>query len=112
MLYTIEMTLGSRIKAARKRLMPEPTQKDIGDEFDVTSQAVSEWERDQAIPELTKLVRLAQLLKVPVAWLLAGEGDPPPPDHADVVMEALTERERTLAIELAKTIIAERGRVA
>src|SRR6185437_6362162 len=65
MLYTVEMTLGKRIRAARKRLDPPMTQGAVGAEFGVTDKAISGWERDIDRPDLAKIAKLARLLKVP-----------------------------------------------
>lgn len=82
------MTLGKRIKAARERLNPKPTQEQLGDKLGVTDKAVSGWERDMAVPEHAKMPELRRVLCVTYAWLMEG-GDTPPPavDDPEVVME-------------------------
>lgn len=111
-LYTIEMSLGNRIKAARERLKPKPTQVDIAAAFKVTDQAVSQWERDETVPELDKIAKLARLLKVPCIWLLEGTGEPPAPDALEVAIEELKPSERALVGAMVETIRKERDRVA
>lgn len=81
-LYALGMSLGTRIKQARERLVPKCTQKEIADHFGVTDQAVSNWEGDRDVPELGKIVKLARALKVPVLWLLEEGGGPPPSPNA------------------------------
>lgn len=109
-LYTVEMTLGKRIKAARERLRPNVTQADVGAHFGVTNQAVSGWERDDTIPELNKIADLAELLKVPCVWLLKGTGEPPAPDALEAKIDGLRPAERAV---IDATIDAlRRGRVA
>ena len=76
--YAPGMTLGRRIKRARERL--KLTQKNVADAFGVSPQAVSSWERDVEIPEVSKLPKLRKLLKVNYSWLLEG-GDFAPPDE-------------------------------
>jgi transcriptional regulator with XRE-family HTH domain len=95
-LYAIEMTLGKRIKAARERLQPKPTQAHIGDLFGISDKAVSAWERDETVPELDKIAKLAKRLQVPCIWLLEGSGLPPPPDDIEVVIEDLKPSERAV----------------
>lgn len=108
-LYTVEMTLGNRIKAARERLLPKMTQKDVGRHFGVTYQAVSQWERDEDIPEVGKIADLAELLKVPCVWLLKGTGEPPPPEALEAKLDTLMPSERAI---IEATIDAmRRGRV-
>jgi transcriptional regulator with XRE-family HTH domain len=111
-LYNIEMTLGKRIKAARERLRPKPTQGQIGAHFGVTDKAVSGWERDQTIPELDKIADLARLLRVPCSWLLEGTGAPPSPDALEVKIESLRPSERALLAAMIETIHKERESAA
>lgn len=109
-LYTIEMTLGNRIKAARERLRPKLTQLDVGAHFGVTNQAVSGWERDDTVPDVDKIADLAELLKVPCVWLLKGTGEPPAPDGLEAKIDSLMPSERAV---IDATIDAlRRGRVA
>jgi transcriptional regulator with XRE-family HTH domain len=88
-LYPVVMSMGTRIKAARKRLHPKVTQKDVAAAFGITEQAVSGWERDEDTPGLDKMPKLRDILKVPYAWLIEG-GDTPPPavDDPEVLIEA------------------------
>lgn len=98
------MTLGNRIRAARERLVPKLTQKVIADAFDMTDQAVSEWERDASRPDLDKIPKLARLLKVPTAWLLSGNGDPPAPDSLEVQIERLPAAQRAMLSAMIETL--------
>lgn len=111
-LYTIEMTIGNRIKAARERLDPKPTQAQIGKAFGVTVQAVSGWERDETIPELAKIAKLARLLQVPCTWLLEGTGAPPPPDTLEVRIQSLRPRERAMIGAMIDTLHKQHDDVA
>lgn len=71
------MELKERLQLARKRAGLK--QAEVARAFDVTSQAVSQWERGEAAPGHEKLARLARLYDVDLTWLLEGDGDPPPP---------------------------------
>lgn len=106
------MSLGKRIKAARIRLDPKPTQKDIGDEFGISDKAVSAWERDDTIPELERMPKLARLLAVPLVWLLEGAGDPPAPDDLAVIIDALPPADKAMLRAMIEALHKERGRVA
>lgn len=88
------MTLGKRINAARKRLRPKLTQAALGERFGITVQAVSAWERDDTRPEPEKFVALAKELKVPLEWLMAGEGAVPPASDLSVQIQDLTPAQR------------------
>ena len=66
-------TIGTRIAKARKdRHM---TQSDVADKLGVTFQAVSLWERDEAVPDTYNLIELAKVLKVSVSSLVEDRGD-------------------------------------
>jgi transcriptional regulator with XRE-family HTH domain len=111
-LYTVEMTLGKRIKAARERLQPKPTQADIALHFGVTDKAVSSWERDETVPELDKIAKLAKRLQVPCLWLLDGSGQPPAPDALEVAIENLKPSERAILAATAQALRQSRDKVA
>lgn len=106
------MTLGKRIKKARERLRPKVTQADVGAHFGISEQAVSGWEREIDRPDLDKIAKLARLLKIPAAWLLAGTGDPPPPDAIEVELEELNASERAIVRATIQALRKERGKVA
>ncbi len=65
------MTLGERILQKRKEC--GLSQENLGEKLDVTRQTVYKWESDQAVPDLDKLIRLAQIFGVRVGWLIAEE---------------------------------------
>jgi transcriptional regulator with XRE-family HTH domain len=79
------MTLGQRIKKARERL--KMTQPALAAFFDISFQAVSQWERDEGYPEYEKLPQLRLALRVNYAWLLEGSGEPPAPDDLEVLLD-------------------------
>ena len=106
------MTLGKRIKLARVRLDPKIRQRDIADEFGISDKAVSSWERDETLPDLIKMPKLARKLKVPVAWLLEGPGAPPAPDDVMVRVETLGPDERALLSAMIEALHRQRGKVA
>ena len=107
-LYNIAMTLGKRIKSARERLQPKPTQGDVAAHFKISDKAVSAWERDEAIPEVAKLAELASLLKVPSKWLLKGHGAPPDPDSLESEMDDLSPSERAILAATLQAIRSQR----
>ena len=65
------MTLGERIQLKRKE--SGMSQESLGDKLDVSRQTVYKWENDQATPELSKLIAMAELFNVKVGWLIAEE---------------------------------------
>ncbi|MDO5436080.1 MAG: XRE family transcriptional regulator [Clostridia bacterium] len=62
------MSLGSNIAKARKA--KDLSQEELSVKVGVTNQAVSLWERDEAVPETGRLVRLAEALGVTVNDLM------------------------------------------
>lgn len=105
------MSLGNRIKAARERL-PKLTQAALASKFSISAQAVSGWERDDTVPDLAKIAKLARLLKVPSIWLLDGKGPPPSPDALETVLEQLDQDGRALLEAMAQTLLKQRDTAA
>jgi transcriptional regulator with XRE-family HTH domain len=106
------MTLGKRIKAARERMRPKMTQGDLAKHFGITDKAVSGWERDDSIPDVDKIAKLARILKVPAEWLLDGKDQPPGPDALESVLEQLNPSERALLEAMAQTMLRQRNSAA
>ena len=73
-------TLGSFLSALRRA--QGLTQQDVADRLAVSNKAVSRWERDEAMPDITLLPSIADLFGVTVDELLRGErkraADAPP----------------------------------
>ena len=67
----METTLGKRIAELRKQ--KDLRQDDIAQLLDVSPQAVSKWENDQACPDIGLLPKLAQILGVTTDELLSGK---------------------------------------
>ena len=72
------MTLSEKITALRtgRKL----SQGDVAERLDVSRQSVSKWETGQSVPELDKIVRLADLFGVSVDELVR-DGDAPHSPH-------------------------------
>ena len=81
------MTLGERIQLKRKE--NGMSQEKLGEEMNVSRQTVYKWENDQAIPELDKLIDLANLFHVKVGWLIAEEGADTKEDNYDDVINKI-----------------------
>jgi transcriptional regulator with XRE-family HTH domain len=71
-----ELEMGERIKAAREA--EGLTQAQIGRELEVTRTAVGAWEKGQYMPERKHWSKLADILKITLAYLVAGKGTRPP----------------------------------
>ncbi len=64
------MELKDRIIQLRKQA--GLTQEQLGEQMDVSRQAVSKWESGQATPDLSYLTRMCELFQVSTDWLLLG----------------------------------------
>ena len=64
-------TLGKRLMQARGN--SGLTQAVVAEKLNVSSQAVSLWERDETTPDILKLPEIASLYGVTTDWLLKGK---------------------------------------
>lgn len=79
------MSLGENIY--RLRTQNNMSQGDLADALEVSRQSVSKWENDSAVPELEKLIKMAQIFGITIDELVTGEAKaaevtPPPPQPA------------------------------
>ena len=65
------MTLGQRIQFYRKQ--KGMSQESLGEALGVSRQAVSKWEGDNGIPELSTLIAMSRLFSITVGQLLGVE---------------------------------------
>lgn len=73
------MTLAEKILTLRTQL--GLSQGDLAEKLDVSRQSVSKWETGQSVPELDKIVKLADLFGITVDELVR-EGEPPAAESA------------------------------
>lgn len=64
-------TIGSIIALRRREL--GMTQKELGDQLNITDKAVSKWERDLAYPDISTIPKLAEILGVSVEELMGAK---------------------------------------
>ena len=64
-------TIGSIIAFRRREL--GMTQKELGDQLNITDKAVSKWERDLAYPDISTSPKLAEILGVSVEELMGAK---------------------------------------
>lgn len=70
------MTLGEKIQELRRsRGM---SQDELAEKLEISRQAVSKWERDEAVPETEKIIRIAQVFGVTTDYLLLEDRRAPP----------------------------------
>ena len=68
------MTLGARLQELRLR--HGMSQDALADKLGVSRQAVSKWERDEATPDLDKIIKLSELYGISLDALLKEEPQP------------------------------------
>lgn len=93
------MTLAEKIAALRGER--KLSQGDLAEKLDVSRQSVSKWETGQAVPELDKIIRLADVFGVSVDELVR-DGDKPQPEAPK---PEVTERVVYVKQQLARTQI-------
>lgn len=71
------MTLGEKLQKLRQQ--QGLSQDALAERLGVSRQAVSKWERDEALPELDKIVRLSEIFGVSLDALLKDRPSPEPP---------------------------------
>lgn len=87
------MTLGEKIQELRRRY--GMSQDALAERLDVSRQAVSKWERDEAMPETDKIIRICQVFGVSADSLLMPEGavpEPPPTSPGSSRKRSLEEK--------------------
>ena len=62
-----------RLQTARKQ--HKLTQSEVAEKLNVSFQAVSLWERGETMPEVEKLMEIADLYGVTIDWLLRGNSE-------------------------------------
>lgn len=80
------MTMGDTIR--KKRVEKHLSQKEMADYLGVTSSAVSKWEKEKALPDLTLIAPLARLLEVSLEELLDFQRELTEKQITDYVEEA------------------------
>lgn len=86
------MTLGEKLQELRKKA--GMSQDSLAEQLDVSRQAVSKWERDEAMPETDKLLRIARLFGVTTDYLLNNDIPPYQTNHGDSTNRILQRLER------------------
>ena len=74
------MTIGEKIQDLRRR--SGMSQDTLAEKLEVSRQAVSKWERDEALPEMDNIVKLCQLFDVSTDYLLLDQPTTPNIPHS------------------------------
>ena len=101
------MTLGEKICTLRtgKGL----SQEDLAAKLEVSRQSVSKWETGQSVPDLEKIIRLADLFGVSVDELVREGERPQPPKPETKVVYVKEKREWTAAQKVGICLLAVGG---
>ena len=89
------MSIGERITALRKER--NISQAELSKLMDVSRQAVSKWENDQASPDTLKLIQLADVLNTEVEYLATGRM--PVYEPAPIVLNMVKTEEKIVEVE-------------
>ena len=112
------VSVGERITQLRKE--QNISQVQLAKALEVSRQAVSKWENDQSIPDMVKLIQLADLLKTDTEYLATGRHstikEPPSivtvVEKVDNVVERVIEKpvvvEKIVEVEVEKIVEVER----
>ena len=103
------MTLGEKICTLRtgKGL----SQEDLAQRLEVSRQSVSKWETSQSVPDLEKIIRLADLFGVSVDELVREGERPQPPQPETKVVYVKEKREWTAAQKVGICLLAAGGAI-
>lgn len=91
------MSIGERI--AELRMKQNMSQVQLSKLLDVSRQAVSKWENDQAAPDTIKLIQLADLLDVDVEYLATGRANQPKVVTTTQTVEKIIEKPVITTVE-------------
>ena len=112
------MSIGERITQLRKE--QNISQVQLAKALEVSRQAVSKWENDQSVPDMVKMIQLADLLKTDTEYLATGRHSTiktPPSivtvvEKVDNVVEKIVEKpvevEKIVEVEVEKIVEVER----
>lgn len=100
------MTLSEKITALRtgRKL----SQGDVAERLDVSRQSVSKWETGQSVPELDKIVKLADLFGVSVDELVR-DGDAPQPAPPEAEQRVVYVKPRLSKLQIAGVVLLVLG---
>ena len=100
------MSIGERISTLRKER--SMSQGQLADALDVSRQAVSKWENDQASPDTIKLIKLAEVLDTEVEYLATGRK--PVYEHP-IILNMVKKEDKILEKVVEKPVIKRVVRV-
>ena len=67
------MDIGTKIKEAR--MEAQLTQEQVADELGISRQTMSNWENNKTYPDIVSVIKMSDLYKVSLDYLLKGSGE-------------------------------------
>lgn len=101
------MTVSEKIYTLRTRL--GLSQEELAEKLGVSRQSVSKWETGQSVPDLEKIIKLADLFGVSVDELVREEERPQPPQPETQVVYIKTRGEWTAVQKLGICLLTAGG---
>lgn len=95
------MSIGERISELRKER--SLSQGQLAEALEVSRQAVSKWENDQASPDTIKLIKLAEVLDTEVEYLATGRH--PVYEEAPIVLNMVQKVDKVVEKVVEKPVI-------
>ena len=89
------MSIGERITDLRKA--QNLSQGQLADALEISRQAVSKWENDQASPDTLKLIKLAEILDTEVEYLATGRK--PVYEEAPIILNMVKKVDKVVEVE-------------
>lgn len=89
------MSIGERIADLRKA--QNLSQGQLADALEISRQAVSKWENDQASPDTLKLIKLAEILDTEVEYLATGRK--PVYEEAPIILNMVKKVDKVVEVE-------------
>lgn len=101
------MSIGERISSLRKER--SLSQRQLADALEVSRQAVSKWENDQASPDTLNLIKLAEVLDTEVEYLATGRK--PVYEEPPIILNMVKKEDRIVEKIVEKPVIRRVVRV-
>lgn len=107
----IFMSIGQRIVELRKKC--NISQNELAKLMEVSRQAVSKWENDQASPDTIKLIQLADILNTEVEYLATGRviDRQPPPIVVNLIKKEEHEIENNVREPIVKQVVRYKTKI-
>ena len=97
------MTFGENLQYYRKQ--NNLTQEDLAEQMQVSRQSVSKWENGEAMPDLEKVIKLADILRVNLDDLCSGTIDVATEDSLKLPTELVSKDNKRPAVKFLGAVL-------